>query len=75
MLMMDKLRDKFMKLFRCLINVGRAQKKKNNMCQMERVELLWQERDYYTSANLNEKIFVLADLLGLDDINTETIES
>ena len=74
LVMMDKLRDKFMKLFRCLRNVGRAQKKKNNMCSMERVELLWKERDNYISTNLNEKLFVLTDLLGLDMIETETVE-
>ena len=71
---MEKLRDKFMKLFRCLINVGRAQKKKDNRCSMERIELLWQEKEFYTSTNLNEKIFVLTDLLGIDnEVSSEVI--
>lgn len=72
---MEKLRDKFLKLFRCLINVGRAQKKKDNRCPMERIELLWQEKEFYTSTNLNEKIFILTDLLGIDnEVSTQTIE-
>ena len=71
---MEKLRDKFLKLFRCLINVGRAQKKKDNRCPMERIELLWQEKEFYTSTNLNEKIFVLTDLLGIDnEVTSEVI--
>ena len=70
---MEKLRDKFYKLFRCLVNVGKPSKKNGNMCPMERVELLWKEKEYYTSSDLNEKIFVLSDLLGIDNINTEEV--
>lgn len=71
---MEKLRDKFLKLFRCLINVGRAKKKKDNKCPMERIALLWQEKEFYTSTNLNEKIFVLTDLLGIDnEVTSEVI--
>ena len=70
---MEKLRDKFYKLFRCLVNVGKPSKKNGNMCPMERVELLWKEKEYYTSSDLNEKIFVLSDLLGIDSINTEEV--
>ena len=72
--MMDKLRDKFFKLFRCLVNVGKPKKKDGNRCSMERVELLWQEKELYNSMNLNEKIFVLSDLLGIENIDMEVIE-
>lgn len=72
--MMDKLRDKFFKLFRCLVNVGKPKKKDGNRCSMERVELLWQEKEFYNSINLNEKIFILSDLLGIENIDMEVIE-
>ena len=73
LVMMDKLRDKFYKLFRCLISFGRESKKKGNKVTMERVELLWKEKEYYTSANLNEKMFVLSELLDIDDISVENV--
>ena len=72
--MMDKLKEKFYKLFRCLVNVGKPKKKEGGMCSMERVELLWTEKEYYTSTDLNEKIFALSDILGIDNfINQENI--
>ena len=71
---MEKLRDKFFKLFRCLINVGRASKKNGNRCSMERIELLWKERENYNSANLNEKLFILSDLLGIEQVTYEEIK-
>lgn len=74
-LMMEKLNEKFMKLFRCLINVGKPKKKDGGRCQMERIELLWQEKEYYTSINANEKLFALSDILGIDIINEITIDS
>ena len=73
LLMMDKLKDKFYKLFRCLVNVGKPKKKDQNKCTMERVELLWKERVDNTT-HLNECIFELADLLGIDTINTTTVD-
>jgi hypothetical protein len=74
MLMMDKLKDKFYKLFRCLINVGKPKKKDGNKCSMERVELLWKEKSDNPIADFNEKAFALSDLLGIDMINEETID-
>jgi hypothetical protein len=74
-MMMDKLNDKFYKLFRCLINVGKPQKKNGNKCSMERVELLWKERNApYTSQNLNEHIFILTDLLGINNITVQNVD-
>ena len=79
MMMMDKLNDKFYKLFRCLINVGKPKKKDGNRCSMERVELLWKERDpinsSWGSTNLNERLgFTLTDLLGIDNIRYEEVD-
>lgn len=71
--MMDKLRDKFFKLFRCLVNVGKPKKKDGNRCSMERIELLWTEKVDGVLA-LNERIFELSTLLGIEDISSENIE-
>lgn len=73
MLMMDKLKDKFYKLFRCLIDVGKPKKKDGNKCSMERIELLWKEKTDDV-VNINEKAFELYDLLGIDDISTTVID-
>ena len=61
-------------MFRCLISFGRESKKKGNKVTMERVELLWKEKEYYTSANLNERLFILSDLLDIDDVVVESDE-
>ena len=69
LVMMDKLKEKFYKLFKCLINVGKPKKKDGNKCTLERVELLWAEKEApYSSMNLNEKIFILSDMLGIDNL-------
>ena len=77
LVMMEKLKEKFYKLFRCLVNVGKPKKKEGGKCTLERVELLWDEREYYNNANLNDKILkrTLSDILGIDDfINKELVE-
>ena len=74
MLMMDKLKDKFYKLFRCLIDVGKPQKKNGNKCKMERIELLWKEKTDGVT-DINKKAFELYDLLGIDDINTTVVDN
>ena len=68
---MDMLKDKFMKLFKCLVNVGKASKKTGGKLPMEKVELLWKEREWYGSTNLNDKIFILTDLLDIGDVTIE----
>jgi hypothetical protein len=74
-IMMEKLQSKFLKLFRCLINVGKPKKKDGNRCSMERVELLWQERaDNSTTSSINERLFMLTDLLGIDNITSHEVD-
>ena len=73
MFMMDKLKDKFYKLFRCLVDVGKPKKKDGNRCSMQRVELLWKEKSDDETRDFNEKAFALSNLLGIDMINQETI--
>jgi hypothetical protein len=73
--MMEKLQSKFLKLFRCLVNVGKPKKKNGNKCSMERVELLWTERkDGSTTASLNERIFGASEFLGIDNITSHQVD-
>ena len=73
LLTMDKLKEKFQKLFKCLVHVGRASKNTNGMVPLERIELLWQERDRYTTTDQNDKVFLLSEFLELNSIKTETV--
>jgi hypothetical protein len=74
-LMMTSLQNKFYKLFKCLINVGAPSKKNNKKCSLERIELLWAERaNSNTTAEINDRLFELADLLGIDDIITHEVD-
>ena len=66
---MDKLKEKFQKLFKCLIEVGRASKKTNMMVPVKKIELMWKEREYYNSEDHNSKLFLLADFLDFASIN------
>lgn len=62
---MDTLYDSFEKIFKCLIKTSRPGK--DGMVNMERVELLWNEKEYYNSTNLNDKVFILNDFLEMMD--------
>lgn len=64
---MEALQKKFYNLFNCLISVGKPKKSEGNKCTMERVELLWKEKDYDTTSDINDCIFKLVDLLHIDD--------
>ena len=68
---MDLLKEKFQKLFKCLVTVGKPSKKNGGKCLMEKVELLWKEREWYGSTNLNDKIFILSDLLDIGEVTIE----
>lgn len=75
LVMMEKLKDKFYKLFRCLIDVGKPKKKDGNRCSMERIELLWKENTIENRIDaINEKAFELATILGIGNINEENID-
>jgi hypothetical protein len=68
---MDLLKEKFQKLFKCLVTVGKPSKKNGGKCLMEKVELLWKEREWYGSTDLNDKIFILSDLLDIGEVTIE----
>lgn len=63
---MTTLKDTFEKIFKCLIKTTRPTKE--GMVTMERVELLWQERDY--SHDVSNHIFILDEFLE-SDVNIE----
>jgi protein TonB len=68
-----ELVDKFDKIFRCLVKVSRP--KKDGKITMERVELLWKEREFYNSSNLNENVYILNDFLDcMGEIEQDVIE-
>ena len=75
LVLMEKLKDKFYKLFRCLIDVGKPKKKDGNRCSMERIELLWKENTIENRIDaINEKAFELSSILGFDDIIEHNID-
>lgn len=57
---MELLYDQFEKIFNCLVTKVR----KKNVVKLQKVELLWKEKEYYTSTNLNENVFILEEFLG-----------
>ena len=40
---------------------------------MERVELLWNEREQFVGTNLNEKVFIIGDFLNIVDVDKQEI--
>ena len=63
-LTMDSLYKTFEKIFNCMVKTSRPNKE--GFVEMDRVELLWKEREYYNSTNQNDKVFMLAEFLDLD---------
>jgi hypothetical protein len=52
--------DKFTTIFKCLVKVSRPTK--NGMINMERIEVLWKERDSYNT-DISDKVFILNDFI------------
>lgn len=66
-LTIQDLSDKFMTIFKCLVNVSRPSK--DGTIKMDRVELLWKERELYSEI-YKEKIYMINEFLNLLDDNT-----
>lgn len=62
-LTMLSLKDTFEKIFKCLIKTSRPTKE--GIVEMNRVELLWQEREFY-SDDKNQYVFILDEFLESD---------
>lgn len=72
-LTMGDLKEKFMTIFKCLVNVSRPSK--TGIINMERVELMWKERELYNT-DLSDKVYILNDFLDiLPNDEPEIIES
>ena len=72
---MGELVEKFEQIFKCLVKTSHP--RKDGKVDMERIELLWQEKEYLTPDGMNEKIFMLNDFLNVVDsanIDVENIE-
>ena len=66
------LREKFMTIFKCLVNVSRPTK--DGTIKMERVELLWKEKEDKYNINM-EKFYVINEFLNMiDNCEIEKIE-
>lgn len=62
--------DKFMTIFKCLVKVSRPSR--DGTIKMERVELLWKEKEDYSQAH-TEKLYIINEFLDMIDSNC-TIE-
>lgn len=58
---LETLNKTFEKIFKCLVRISRP---KRGYIDIERVELLWKEKEYYNSENQNDKVFVLTEFLS-----------
>lgn len=65
--------DKFMTIFKCLVKVSRPAK--DGTVKMERVELLWKEKEDYSQAR-TEKFYIINEFLDMlgDNCEIENIE-
>lgn len=68
---MDTLEKTFTNIFKCLINTSHPGK--DGMVNMERVELLWKEKETETNRT-NDIAFALADFLDNNSIDVDVIE-
>ena len=59
--MMETLYDTFTNIFRALVEVSKPNKQ--GIVKLKKVELLWNEKTYYNSEGIKEKIYMLADFL------------
>lgn len=64
-LSMKKIIDAFTKIFKCLIKVSRP--KKGKILSLERVELLWREREAVGKDGETENVYVIDEFLGMID--------
>ena len=58
---MEKIQNTFTDIFKCLVKMSRPNKQ--GICTLEKVELLWKEREEYEKIDNNEHSFLLAEFL------------
>lgn len=69
-LTMELLQKTFEDLFKCFVNKSRPTKE--GIVNMERVELIWKEKEIETR-DMNDRLFMLADFLGNNTIDVEEV--
>lgn len=62
----------FEKMFKCLVNVGRPDRK--GMCSIERIELLWQPKDAKLQSTIKQQAFLLEEFLNGGNVEIENVE-
>ena len=67
----EELEEKFMTIFKCLVNVSRATR--DGVITMERVELLWKERTIEEN-DLQTQIYAIDEFLGVARAEIQTID-
>lgn len=67
----EMLEEKFMMIFKCLVNISRPTK--DGVITMERVELLWKERTYDDDVN-RPAIYAIDEFLGMAAPEIATVE-
>ena len=68
---MEKIQETFTDIFKCLVKMSRPNKQ--GICTLEKVELLWKERDEYEKIDKNEHSFLLAEFLDGNDVGHKEI--
>ena len=65
--------EKFMMIFKCLVSVSRPSK--DGIIKMERVELLWKEKEKYGNVVNMENFYIINDFLNMldDDCEIENV--
>lgn len=69
---METIRKKFEEIFKCLVKSSRPTKE--GIVTLERVELLWKERDEYEKTDMSdEHAFILADFLNHQEVSRSSV--
>lgn len=63
----------FEKMFKCLVDVGRPDKK--GMCHLERIELLWQPKEAKLQNAIKQQAFMLEEFLEGGNIEIENVQA
>lgn len=70
-LTMKTIQDIFTDIFNCLVKMSRPNKQ--GICKLEKVELLWKEREEYEKIDKNDHSFLLAQFLDNHDVEKSEI--
>ena len=69
---MTELVEKFEKIFKCLVKTTHP--RKDGKVDMERIELLWKEKEYLDADGINQKVYMINDFLSIIDIDKVDVD-